>query len=401
VEANRRHRRWRAGRSLALGTVVVVAAFAAVHGPHFARNLPKRHWEDGRHFHHSRTTIHSLADCFTKPSAWAGGAEATYRPLSANVYYFLGRTLFDNSPVVYHAVDGLTFLLNAVLLFLIGRELLPQPAALLPPLLFATRWAHAQDFAYTSNFDTLSYVAMCLGGLLLFIRARRTDRRWLEVPASIAFALALFCKEGAVVWPAIVAVYGWLFDRPSAWRRYVVPWLLLAAWAAAYVVIIHRLYPEEQPGFGLDLSVAGLLSRYAAYALSFSNALVPRVDPEGSGWAMPPHVSALSGSPAAIVLVAALVVVEAALLLVARLRPAALGRPLRVAVFGVAWFLAATAPYAVLAHRLFIRYSYFGHAGLALALGGVTVAAIEAVRARLPRREEAPEAAPVVPAAAH
>jgi len=40
----------------------------------------------------------------------------------------------------------------------------------------------------------------------------------------------------------------------------------------------------------------------------------------------------------------------------------------------LAWFLAGTSPFVVLAHRLFIRYTYFGHVGLAIAAGAVTSA---------------------------
>ena len=70
----------------------MVAAFAIVQGPRVIHNLPKWHWEDGRHFHHNRQHVHSIADCFLVPSAWEGGAESTYRPLSANLYYLAGRS---------------------------------------------------------------------------------------------------------------------------------------------------------------------------------------------------------------------------------------------------------------------------------------------------------------------
>src|SRR5690349_10191198 len=82
--------------STRLGIGIVVAAFAIVQGPRVIHNLPKWHWEDGRHFHHNRQQIHSIADCFLVPSAWEGGAEATYRPLSANLYYLVGRKVFGN-----------------------------------------------------------------------------------------------------------------------------------------------------------------------------------------------------------------------------------------------------------------------------------------------------------------
>src|SRR5258708_705247 len=57
-----------------LGVVLVLAAFALAHGPRVVHNLPKWHWEDGRHFHHNRQQIHSIAavsGVFRRPSQWA------------------------------------------------------------------------------------------------------------------------------------------------------------------------------------------------------------------------------------------------------------------------------------------------------------------------------------------
>src|SRR6185369_12044038 len=138
-----------------------------------------------------------------------------------------------------------------ILLFLLCLELLPGPVALIPPVLFVTRFAHRQDFEYTSNFDTLSYAGLCLLGLLLFVTARRRERRLPEALAAFAFALALLCKEAAVVWPAILITHGWLFDRARAWRKYVPSWTLLALWVVCYREMVHRLYPVGAPGLTL------------------------------------------------------------------------------------------------------------------------------------------------------
>jgi hypothetical protein len=338
------------------------------------RNLPKRHWEDGRHFHHNRDHVHSLADCFTEPSAW-GGAEATYRPLSANLYYFAGRTLFGNRLEVYHAIDALVHVVNAVLLLLLCRELLPGPISLVPALLFVSRLAHEQDIAYTSNFDTLSYTAFGLAGVLLFVRAGNTKRRQLDALSAAAIGLSLLCKEAGIVWPGVVLAYGWLFDRAPAWRRYAAAWIIPAGWALVYPCVIHHLYPADQPGFVLDLRPRAVLGRYAAYLLSFSNALVPKVDPEHAGWAMPPRLAAIATTVPILLLLGSIVIVAVALMAWARIRPTSLRRPGRVVAFGLAWLLAAGAPFAILADRLFMRYSYASHAGVAIALGGLAALA--------------------------
>ncbi len=358
------------------------------------RNLPKRHWEDSRHFRHNREQIHSLLDCFRKPSAWPGGAEATYRPLSGNLYYLAGRTLFGNRLEAYHVVGAVVYVLNGILLLLLSRRLLPEWWSLVPPVLFVSRRAHIQVVIYTSEFDALSYVTFGLLGLHLFLAARASERRRGEALAAGTFSLALLCKEAAVVWPFVAAAGGWLFDRASAWRRYVAGFVAVVAWAVAYPRIIRALYTESAPGFALDLSPAGLITRYGAYLLSFLNALVPSVDPEQAGWAMPPRVVELAGTPIMLVLTTALLVLTAASMVWARVRPASVSSAARAALFGLAWFFAATAPFVVLADRLFMRYSYAGHAGLAIAAGGAaaalaqggraTRAGVESVRATLP-----------------
>ena len=374
------------GASLSTRTriAVVVGAFALVQGPRVIHNLPKWHWEDGRHFHHNRQQIHSIADCFLLPSAWEGGAESTYRPLSANLYYLAGRSLFGNDVEVYHAIDAAAYLANGILLFLLCRQLLPGPFALIPPVVFVTRLAHRQDFEYTSNFDTLSYAGLCLLALLLFVRARRQERRFPEAGAAFVFGLALLCKEAAVVWPALVTAYGWLFDRPAAWRKYVPGWVLAALWVVCYREMVHLLYPAGTPGFTLDFAPSHVLARYGAYLLGILNALVPTVDPEKAGWAIPPHLRAFAASTPLVVAMASLAAVDVVLLVAARWRPQLVGAAARVVAFGLTWFFAGTAPFVVLADRLFIRYTYFGHAGLSVAIGGLAAVAAHWLRGRRP-----------------
>lgn len=374
---------WNPARSsppLWLAALVIGTAFTAAHGLRVVRSLNRRHWEDGRYFHHNRDEIHSVTDCFVRPSAWSGGNEATYRPLSANLYYFAGRALFHNNLVVYHAINAGLYVFNGLLLFIICRPLLPGLLSLIPPALFVSRLAHIQVVTYTSEFDALSYVSLGLIGLALFVITRRTTRRWPQILVAVAFGLALLCKEAAVVWPAILTAYGWLFDRTTAWRKYVVGWVVAAIGALAYPHVIHALYPASAPTFAFDLEPTHLLAHYAAYLLSFPNILIPGVDPERAGWAMAPQVIALSTTVPAILLMASLLIVESMAL--ARFRPNSLNRETRVVAFGFAWFLTATAPFAVFTDRLFMRYSYLGYGGLAVAAGGIAAMVVKLARQR-------------------
>ena len=55
---------------------------------------------------------------------------------------------------------------------------------------------------------------------------------------------------------------------------------------------------------------------------------------------------------------------------------------LRLVAFGFAWFLIVTAPYAIFADRLFMRYGYLGHAGLALCVGGLVESIVRLLSTR-------------------
>jgi hypothetical protein len=163
---------------------------------------------------------------------------------------------------------------------------------------------------------------------------------------------------------------------------------MAALWLVCYREMIHLLYPSGTPGFAFDLTPKGLLTRYAAYLLSFLNVLVPDIDPERAGWAIPPHLSALAATLPMRVAMACLVAAAAALMVAARWRPARVGQSARVAAFGLTWFLAATSPFAVLADRLFIRYTYFGHAGLAIAAGALASAVTQSILEPRTRKAE-------------
>ncbi|HEX6739379.1 MAG TPA: hypothetical protein VF310_13965 [Vicinamibacteria bacterium] len=359
--------RWTRSPLVALG--VVLAAMGAAHGPRLARNLDNHHWEDWRFFRHNKAQIASVADCFTHPSAWPG----LYRPVSTNLYYYLGRRLFGTRVEGYHVVNALVYAANALLLFFVARRLLPDAWALLPPLLYASRAAHQQVVCFTSEFQVLSSVFFTLAATLLFVEGRVRERRGLELAALLPFALALLCKETAAVWPLILLAGARLLDRPGAWRRCLPAFVVAAAWAGMFTLARQAVGGGEPTGFGYDVSAA-VLSRAAAHLLAFSNLLAgsPTLDTP-----LPPRIEALSQHPAVVAALAVLVLAEAAVLL---RRPRA--APLRAAAFGFAWFLLGAAPFLFFEDRLFTRYGYFAHAGLALSVPALLWWAAAAVRVR-------------------
>jgi len=364
---------------VAVGALVVLTALALAQGPVFVENLHRRHWEDRRFFVHNHRNISTIGDCFTQPSAWPG----LYHPLTTNCYYLLGRRLWQDRIEVYHAINLACFAGNGLLLLWLCFDWMPAPAAWLAGALFVSRLAHHQLVADSVEFQCLASVLFALLALKLFLDGRRSGRRALEALALPFFVVALLCKESAVVWPAIVGLHGWLFDRPSAARRYLPPVLVAAAWALLLTLVIWPRVTPQPTGFAFDLSAA-VIERYAAYLLVFVNPLYWSLPHDTD---MPPAVVRLASSGIVRLAFCLLVLAGGAGFWQGRRRPPP-ARALRLAVFGLGWFLAAAAPYVILQDRLFVRYSYYPHAGLAVALPALAWGLSERIRNRAVRGAE-------------
>lgn len=356
-------RPWRL-RDLGVGAAVVAAAVAIAQGSAFRESLHDRHWEDRRFFVHNRANVSTIGECFTRPSVWPG----LYRPLTTNCYYLLGRNLWQNRIETYHAVSLAFFAANGVLLVWLCLGWMPAPFAWLAGALFVSRLAHHQVVAHTVEFQSLASVFFSLVALKLFLAGRRRERLALEVLALPVGVLAFLSKETSVVWPAIAGLHGWLFDRPSSARRYLPPVAVAAAWLLLLALVIGPRVAPEPTGFEYDLSGA-VVQRYTAFLLVFLNPLCSGLARDVD---MPPAVLRLASSGAAPIAFGLLVAAEAAAVWRWRRRRPA-GNARRLAAFGWGWFVLAAAPYVVLQDRLFMRYSYFPHAGLSVALAALAL----------------------------
>lgn len=357
-ETQRRIGAWR-DYGLALG--LILAAGAAAHGHGVYANFHRHHWEDWRFFRHSRTQIETPLDCFTRPQPWPG----LYRPLSTSCYYFLARPIFGNRVEGYHFVNAGLFVCNALLLFAIARRLLPRPWAFVPPILFASRLTHVQVLLHTSEIQALLSSFFALLAILWFVCEPAAGDLQVVLLSLGALMLGLLSKESVVVVPAILTAQAWLCRRRGAVRRLLALWASAALWAVLFAVALRRVGGDEPTGFTYDISWA-IGERYVAYVLSFFNVLAWPIDSSD----MPSRIVSLAARPWVVVAVA--LVAASAGWVTARSRSrAAEGDfgPGTVA-FGLWWFVLGMSPFVIVADRLFMRYAYFGHAGLAVALAG-------------------------------
>jgi hypothetical protein len=349
-----------------LAAAVLVAAFAFAHGGRVADNLHQLHWEDRAFFRYDAAHVRSVSDAFTHPGLWPG----LYRPLTTNLYYHLGGRLFAHRIEAYHAVNVALVLGNGLLLFLLARRLVGA-WALLAGALFVSRESHVEVVLNTCEFQVLASVTCSLVAALLFARARAAppdDRAPLVAASAAAFGAALLCKESAVILPGVLFGYAWLFDDHRRAHVAVAPHAAVAAaWGVLFVTVFRAVNAQRPTGFAYRPTVDNVLTSYAAHLLDFFNPVVLPLD----DLAMPPRVIALASSSAAHAALIALALLALALAALRARLPAWSREPAAALLFGFGWFVLATAPFAAFENRLYMRYSYFGHAGLALCAGAL------------------------------
>jgi protein O-mannosyl-transferase len=261
----------------------------------------------------------------------------------------------------YHLINLIFVILNAILLYRLAAFFLDSWWAIVPPVLLVTRFALVQMVLYTTEFQGLLYVFFTILSVDLFVRSRVSERTWMLALSGLAFGLALLSKESAIVLPGLLIAYGRLFEDRATIRPYLLHPMIAFSWAILFVLVLRH---HQATDYVYDFSVSNVLSNYVCYFLDFSNwLLAPLQD-----LAMPSAVAAFAGTWYARLFAAVLIIWEIVLLLFPSLLKT---RNSRLAAFGFAWFLIATLPFTIFQDRLFIRYSYLGHAGLALSAGAI------------------------------
>lgn len=261
-------------RRLAIGTVLLWLALTAVYWPHFHNPFA---FDDG-HTIETNAAIRDLAnvprffvDATTTSSLPASQA---WRPglttLNAIDTWLSGGT---PDPFVFHLSIFASFLLLAAAVALLFDAVFEQtrpghPAnpwlALFGAALFCLHTATVETIGYviarSDSFSTLMVVA----AMALVARSPRARRQgWWIVPMAVGFTV----KEPALVLPALVAVYLWLYHSHELRGRRLAPLLAGAAVAVALFVVSRLLTSPTWDGGGAERLVylrtqAWVLVRY-------------------------------------------------------------------------------------------------------------------------------------------
>ena len=189
---------------------------------------------------------------------------AFYRPLTMFVWW-LGDRLWGGAPAGYHALSVGLHTLNALLVYRLGRRLLPTAyAGLAAALLFALHPMHVETVTWLAASSDLFCTAFSLSSLLLLEHylssSSKAGRPAFLFGALLSFLLALLSKEAAVALPGFVVLRLALLDGTQPPRRSL-------GIGGAYALVLV--------GYGLSrFLVLGKMGGYAV-PLSFWNTFFP------------------------------------------------------------------------------------------------------------------------------
>ena len=208
-------------------------------------------------------------------------------------------------------------------------------------------------------------VFFTLLSLGFFISARITASPH-RIPLSLVFyVLALLSKETSVALPGILICFGLLFDNRSNWRHYLWHPIASVIWALLFITVFREIGDSQTSGFNYDFSITNLSNNLTAYILTFSNFLTFIMD----SIAMDSGIAAKAGSWFYRLPVLGLGLACGIYAVFHRRLKDTGHQSIRLIVFGLMFFFCAIAPYVILQDRLFMRYAYLAHCGLAIAEG--------------------------------
>src|SRR5919197_1340820 len=243
-------------------TAVFVGLLALGIAASYSNSLGIGFYFDDRYGIHNNPSIRSLRNIpsfFTDPHAfWTDRTQADVRPVLL-ITYALNYALSGLNPWSWHVLNLLLHFVAALLVFVLVRDHVwwpvaergPSGEARLPAaaaaLFFALAPLNTQPVDYVWARSALLATTLYLGAFLAFLR-----RRW--TPGAVLFVLALLTKAIAVTLPAMLLIHDFVYrdraryrsvrDWLGDWRRLVLPVLLPAAVALAYVGYRQAVLPS-------------------------------------------------------------------------------------------------------------------------------------------------------------
>ena len=195
--------------------------------------------------HTARTLWKFFAQSYWPPNFGGDG----YRPVVL-MMFAVEWVIGNGAAWVFHLTNILLAVATAVSVYWLALALLPATGAWLAAALFAVHPVHVEVTGNMVGQAELMVGLSAALGIGVYLRCRaRGELRWRDVwLVTLLYAVGMFSKEGAVVFPALVVAAEWLVVRDERpWRARVasVRPLLLTLIAVTLAYLYARSLVQE------------------------------------------------------------------------------------------------------------------------------------------------------------
>lgn len=194
---------------------------------------------------------------------------AEYLPVR-DLSVLLDFALFGDALTGHHAQNLAWYTLSCVLLLILLVDLLgARLRTFFAALVFALHPVHVESVAWLASRKDVLSLALVLASLVLF----RMRKRWRGAlwAAAVAFALAYWAKNTAIVVPGLLLAIGVLHERERPWSwalwRDLIPFAAVAAGGLAFTLSLGDLVgmyaePRASTAGGVALIEGQVVQRY-------------------------------------------------------------------------------------------------------------------------------------------
>jgi hypothetical protein len=193
-----------------------------------------------------------------------------YRPISINLYSYLGPKIFGLNPFYYHAFNFAIFCSTIWLIYRIATKLLgDRKKALYAAVFYGFSASHLTALSYLPNVEEVIVAFFYFLTIFLYLKGSKFS--------LLTFVLALLSRETAVTLPFVLV--GLEFFQHKKWIRALPFFLLLVVYV--FLRYFFHLFPDQSV-YQTTFALSKILNNgvwFFTWALGFPESLVDFIGP--------------------------------------------------------------------------------------------------------------------------
>lgn len=270
-----------------------------------------------------------------------------YRPISMQLFFYLGKRFFDLNPFGFHLIGFLFHILNIFLTFRLIKILTKnQDVSLVVAFCFGVSSTHFMSLFWICEFSLILSTFFALFSLIYYLQKKNTF-------FVFFFLLALLSNEIVAGLPFIILSYNFIFHKKGEFKKILLPTIFIFL----FFLLRFVLFPTSLGKFyALRISIKQLFSSlrwYSLRAISLPELIKDYLTSEDI---------------LKINLLSALVFLSLGFLIPTILAFKQKKYSLRIMVFGIFWFILGLLPVLFMPQHLLSSYLTFSLPGFLLFL---------------------------------